>query len=133
MMLQNDMNPPWSTHPERPMNEWPTLLVEAESILGANRLAAIFTGPWLVPVRVSLAAWRCCSSVRHEGYERLIVALHQESAPWRFQHHADRRGHRHTRATGRWRQPPSTPPPGIFLTVHGAGNRLIGRVEGAGC
>ena len=207
------MNPPWSTHPERPMNEWLTLLVEAESILGAHRLAAIFTGPWLVPVRVSLAAWRCCSSVRHEGYERLIVALHhgvmaltpeqhpqiaavydkcrsrlygasatagsvcpqgrdvspacslgsqakigpasksfrpcqrecqhteqsrngligatpicvaatpvawrcsplcvsphQESAPWRFQHHADRRGHRHTRATGRWRQPPSTPP-----------------------
>jgi truncated hemoglobin YjbI len=75
-MLQNDMNPPWSTHPERPMNEWLTLLVEAESILGAHRLAAIFTGPWLVPVRVSLAAWRCCSSVRHEGYERLIVALH---------------------------------------------------------
>jgi len=41
MMLQNDMNSSWSTHPERPMYEWLTLLVEAESILEAYRLAAI--------------------------------------------------------------------------------------------
>jgi hypothetical protein len=49
--------------------------------------------------QASLAAWRCCS---------LCFAPRPRSALWQFERHSDSRGNRHTRATGRWRQPPST-------------------------